>query len=134
MARIDYHDGGAAEIHIPAAGGEWQESGVDGLQIKTLWVDRRDGASVCLLKYAAGTRMPRRHVHASNQMMFCLEGRYSYDGGPTLHPGDFYLNKRDNPHGPAVAERDTVLLEIYDGPHYYEDPEFLVPAMGGTKR
>jgi len=134
MASLDYDEGTAPEIFIPKEGGAWEESGVEGLTIKTLWVDRRTGASVCLLKYAAGTRMPRRHVHASNQMMYCLEGRYVYEGGFELNPGDFYLNKKDNPHGPTIAEEDTILLEIYDGPHYYDSPEFLVPAMGGTKK
>ncbi len=27
-------------------------------------------------------------------------------------------------HGPAVAHEDTVVLEIYDGPHYPQVPDW----------
>ena len=42
----------------------------------------------------------------------------------SLRPGDFYMNPKDNPHGPTIAHERSVLIEIYDGPHYYEKPVF----------
>ena len=41
-----------------------------------------------------------------------------------LEPGSFYCNPEGNVHGPAVAREETVVLEIYDGPHYPEKPDF----------
>lgn len=57
--------------------------------------------------------------------MYCLEGEYEYTSSAlTLRQGDFYMNPKDHPHGPTVARKKCVLLEVYDGPHYYEKPVF----------
>lgn len=83
------------------------------------------GASIALLDYEKGGRIPTKHTHASNQFMYCLRGDYEYvDSGLRLTPGSFYMNPKDHPHGPTVAHERSLLLEIYDGPHYYETPEF----------
>lgn len=83
------------------------------------------GASIALLEYQKGGRIPVKHSHASNQFMYCLEGDYEYvDVGLRLTPGSFYMNPKDNPHGPTIAHEKSVLIEIYDGPHYYEKPVF----------
>jgi len=34
------------------------------------------------------------------------------------------MNPKDNPHGPTIAHERSLLIEIYDGPHYYEKPVF----------
>jgi 2,4'-dihydroxyacetophenone dioxygenase len=57
--------------------------------------------------------------------MFCLSGRYVYlPTGVTLTKGSFYWNPKGCVHGPTLAEETSVLLEVYDGPHYPERPEF----------
>ena len=61
--------------------------------------------------------------NAANQFMYCLEGRYEYtSSGVVLTPGCFYCNPKGNVHGPAIAHEDTVVVEIYDGPHYPQRP------------
>ncbi len=83
------------------------------------------GASIALLEYQKGGRIPVKHSHASNQFMYCLEGDYEYtDSRLRLTPGSFYMNPKDHPHGPTIAHERSVLIEIYDGPHYYEKPVF----------
>lgn len=90
-----------------------------------LWKNADTGASIALLEYDKGGRIPVKHSHASNQFMYCLEGRYEYtDSQLTLTPGSFYMNPKDHPHGPTLAHERSVLIEIYDGPHYYEKPVF----------
>jgi 2,4'-dihydroxyacetophenone dioxygenase len=42
----------------------------------------------------------------------------------TLTPGAFYWNPRGSLHGPTLAEEETVLLEVYDGPHYPTQPSW----------
>jgi hypothetical protein len=57
--------------------------------------------------------------------MFCLSGRYVYlPTGTTLIKGSFYWNPKGCAHGPTLAEETSILLEVYDGPHYPERPEF----------
>lgn len=90
-----------------------------------LWKNAETGASIALLEYQKGGRIPIKHSHASNQFMYCLEGNYEYtDSGLRLTPGSFYMNPKDHPHGPTIAHERSVLIEIYDGPHYYDKPVF----------
>ena len=64
--------------------------------------------------------------------MYCLEGDYEYtDTGLRLKPGSFYMNPKDHPHGPTIAHERSVLIEIYDGPHYYDKPSFHTDATIG---
>jgi quercetin dioxygenase-like cupin family protein len=102
-----------------------------------LWVHPDTGASIALVEFPKGSGIPVKHTHASNQFMYCIEGEYEYtDSRIVLRPGDFYMNPKDNPHGPTLAHQDSLLLEIYDGPHYYEKPEYhsdetmVVPSAG----
>ena len=89
------------------------------------WIHPETGASIALIEFAQGSGIPVKHTHASNQFMYCIEGEYEYtDSKIVLRPGDFYMNPKDNPHGPTIAHKKSVLLELYDGPHYYEKPSY----------
>jgi len=96
-----------------------------GLRQYILWTHPETGASIALLDFPEGAGVPQKHTHASNQFMYCLEGEYEYtESKIVLTPGSFYMNPKDHPHGPTLARKRSVLLEIYDGPHYYEMPDF----------
>ena len=72
-----------------------------------------------------GFGIPEPHLHASNQFMFCLSGRYEYTAtGRVLTGGSFYWNPKGNVHGPTMAHEETVFIEIYDGPHYPQKPSW----------
>lgn len=108
---------------------DWREKSLKGVWEKMLWRDEDTGASVALIHFDKGAGIPEPHFHASNQSMFCLSGRYEYTStGVVLTPGCFYLNPEGNVHGPTVAHEDTVVLEIYDGPHYAEVPSWYTDA------
>ena len=103
-----------------------------------LWIHPETGASIALIEFAQGSGIPIKHIHASNQFMYCIEGEYEYtESKIVLRPGDFYMNPKDNPHGPTMANKKSVLIEIYDGPHYYEKPAYhsddtmVVPTKSG---
>ena len=36
------------------------------------------GASIALIKFDKGAGIPQPHLHAANQFMFCLKGKYEY--------------------------------------------------------
>lgn len=104
---------------------EWEEKSLAGLSHKMLWRNEETGASIGLIRFEKGSGTPAAHVHSSNQFMYCLEGRYRYiPTGTTLEPGDFYWNPKGSTHGPTIADETSILLEIYDGPHYPETPSW----------
>jgi quercetin dioxygenase-like cupin family protein len=108
---------------------DWAEKTLAGLSHKPLWRNDETGASISLVRFKKGSGVPSRHSHASNQFMFCLAGRYTYQPtGLTLTEGSFYWNPRGSLHGPTLAEEDTILLEIYDGPHYPTQPDWYSSA------
>ncbi|WP_245633750.1 cupin domain-containing protein [Amycolatopsis jejuensis] len=108
----------------------FEDKTLPGLSHKMLWRDDDTGGSIAIVRFLAGSGIPDQHAHASNQFMYCLQGRYRYTStGLTLTPGSFYWNPKGCLHGPTYADEDSLLLEIYDGPHYptqpswYSDPE-----------
>lgn len=104
---------------------QWIDFPEYGFRQYFLWKNPDTGASIALLDYQKGGRIPVKHSHASNQFMYCLEGDYEYtDSRLRLKPGSFYMNPKDHPHGPTIAHERSLLIEIYDGPHYYEKPVF----------
>ena len=104
---------------------DWVDKTLAGLSHKMLWRNEETEASIALVRFQPGAGIPLRHSHASNQFMFCLRGRYRYlPTGLTLTPGSFYWNPKGSLHGPTLAEEESVLLEIYDGPHYPTQPEW----------
>ena len=113
------------EILLQTRDLDWVDKTLAGLSHKMLWRDDVTGASIALVRFQVGSGIPSQHAHASNQFMFCLRGRYTYvPTGLTLTEGAFYWNPKGSMHGPTRAEEETVLLEIYDGPHYPTQPDW----------
>jgi len=116
---------GMNEVLLQSETMEWRAKSLPGLYEKALWRDEATGASIALIRFDKGAAIPEPHQHASNQFMFCLKGRYEYTRtGVVLTAGSFYWNPRGNVHGPTLAHEDTVVVEIYDGPHYPERPSW----------
>ena len=104
---------------------KWVTVEQTGFRLYQFWEHPETGASIVLFDVPKGSGVPIKHAHASNQFMYCLKGEYEYtDSGLILRPGSFYMNPKDHPHGPTLAHQDSLLIEMYDGPHYYETPDF----------
>jgi quercetin dioxygenase-like cupin family protein len=113
------------EIMVQTGDLDWVDKTLAGLSHKMLFRDDATGASIALVRFQPGAGIPSAHAHASNQFMYCLAGRYRYlPTGITLTPGSFYWNPKGSVHGPTRAEEESVLLEVYDGPHYPAQPEW----------
>ncbi|HEB3530084.1 TPA: cupin domain-containing protein [Burkholderia cenocepacia] len=113
------------EILLNADEIPWREKSLKGVYEKMLFRDESTGASIALIKFAKGVGIPQPHSHASNQSMYCLSGKYEYTStGVTLVPGSFYCNPKGNVHGPTYAHEETIVVEIYDGPHYPQKPDW----------
>ena len=114
------------EVVVAAMTPDGWEQRMPGLQVKVLWEKAPGGAAITLVKFDKGAGIPEPHVHASNQFMYCLSGRYEYlPNNMVLEPGAFYWNPKDHEHGPTVAHEESILLEIYDGQRFYERPSYL---------
>ncbi|BET10793.1 cupin domain-containing protein [Pandoraea sputorum] len=114
-----------AEILLHSETMPWREKSLAGVAEKMFWRDDETGASIALIKFSKGAGIPAPHSHASNQFMYCLSGKYEYTStGVTLLPGSFYCNPKGNVHGPTIAHEETVVVEIYDGPHYPQKPDW----------
>ena len=117
------------EIMVQTDDLSWVDKTLAGLSHKMLWRNDESGASIALVRFEKGAGIPSAHAHASNQFMFCLSGRYTYEPtGITLTPGSFYWNPKGSVHGPTRAEEESVLLEVYDGPHYPTQPDWYTSA------
>ena len=113
------------EILIRSEDMPWREKSLKGVWEKMMWRDVVTEASIALIRFEKGSGIPKPHSHASNQSMFCLKGRYEYTStGVVLTPGCFYLNPKGHVHGPTLAHEETVVLEMYDGPHYPQMPSW----------
>ena len=118
------------EVLIQSRDMPWREKSLAGISEKMLWRDEATGASIALIRFAKGSGIPQPHMHAANQFMYCLEGRYEYTAtGVVLTPGCFYWNPMGNVHGPTLAHEETVVVEIYDGPHYPQVPSWYTNAQ-----
>lgn len=113
------------EVLLKSKDMDWRAKSLRGVYEKVLYRDDATGASICLIKFDKGTSIPLPHLHAANQFMFCLEGNYEYKhNGLVLTAGSFYWNPKGNVHGPTIAHEDTVVVEIFDGPHYPVRPSW----------
>ena len=114
-----------AELLIQTRDMPWREKSLKGVAEKMLWRDEATSATIALIRFSKGCGIPAPHSHASNQFMFCLEGRYEYTATRVvLTAGCFYCNPKGNVHGPTVAHEDTIIVEMYDGPHYPQKPDW----------
>lgn len=113
------------EILVQTGNLAWAEKSLAGLAQKMLWRNEETGASIALIRFEKGSGVPSPHLHASNQFMYCLSGRYRYiPTGLTLTPGVFYCNPKGCVHGPTIADETSIFLEMYDGPHYPVKPDW----------
>ena len=113
------------EILIQSESMPWRAKSLKGIHEKMLWRNEETGASIALIRFEKGAGIPQPHYHAANQFMFCLQGKFAYTATNTvLTPGCFYCNPKGNVHGPAIAREETVVVEMYDGPHYPEKPSW----------
>jgi len=121
----DNPSSGAKPMPYQAKPMSFDPKSIKGISEKMLWRNEETGASIAMIRFDKGAGIPAPHYHASNQFMICLKGRYEYTRtGVTLSAGSFYCNPKGNVHGPAVAHEETIVIEVYDGPHYPFKPEF----------
>src|SRR5262245_5901989 len=88
--------------------GAWEETGVSGVRVRRLLVDRSRNQFTALVRMAAGTSYPR-HVHNGPEECLVLEGDIRM-GDAVLHAGDYQYAPPDTLHGVQSTEKGCLLL------------------------
>jgi anti-sigma factor ChrR (cupin superfamily) len=101
---------GSTNYTIPADAGGWSESGVAGIQVKILAVDRQRGLVTLLLRGEPGARYPA-HRHSAPEECYVIRGSVTI-GGRVLRAGDFHHADADSDHGAitTIDGADVLLI------------------------
>ncbi|WP_299621755.1 cupin domain-containing protein [Pelagibius sp.] len=86
-------------IAVRASEGEWKPV-AEGIEKKSLFIDREEGFEAFLLRFAAGAVLPP-HPHRMTEECIVLEGEVEI-GGVRLTAGDYHVISAGVPH-PAIS-------------------------------
>ena len=81
---------------VASGDGQWSESGLPGIRVKILAVDRQRGLVTMLLRGEAGARYPA-HRHSTPEECYVIRGSVEI-GGRVLRAGDFHHADADSDH------------------------------------
>jgi anti-sigma factor ChrR (cupin superfamily) len=98
-----------AKYTIASTDGQWNESGLPGIRVKILAVDRQRGLVTLLLRGDPGARYPS-HRHSAPEECYVIRGSVVI-GGRVLQAGDFHHADAESDHGEiSTVEGAEVLL------------------------
>ena len=106
LARI----GAPSRYTLTAEETEWKESGLPGLTMRILAVDRPRGTVTVLIRGEAGAVYPA-HRHSGAEECYVIRGSVLIDGR-TLGPGDFHHADADSDHGEIVTPTGAEVLIV----------------------
>jgi putative transcriptional regulator len=95
---------------VTADEAEWKESGLSGLTMRILAVDRVRGTVTMLIRGEAGAVYPA-HRHTGPEECYIISGTVVVDGR-TLGPGDFHHADADSDHGELVTPTGAEVLIV----------------------
>lgn len=89
---------------------DWIDIGVNGIQVKKLFVDEAHDSVTMLVKAPAGAAYPG-HRHAGPEQCYVLQGDL-HMAGTVLHAGDYQYAEPDSIHGLQYTENGCMLLIV----------------------
>jgi anti-sigma factor ChrR (cupin superfamily) len=90
--------------------GDWESSGVDGVDIRRLFVDAENDRATMLVRMAPGTAYPA-HVHGGAEECYVLEGDLNV-AGTVMHAGDYQRATEGSLHGIQSTENGCLLFIV----------------------
>jgi anti-sigma factor ChrR (cupin superfamily) len=91
-----------------ASEASWERTAVEGVAIRTLFVDPENNQFTALVRMEPGASYPR-HVHGGPEQCFVLEGDLRV-GDEVLHAGDYQRAPTGSCHGVQSTEQGCLLL------------------------
>ena len=101
---------------ITAAEGEWVQTGVAGVQMKILAIDRVRDRVTMLIRGEAGARYPA-HRHSGPEECYVISGSVHVEGR-LLHAGDFHHAEGDSDHAELWTEGGVEVLIVASASDY----------------
>jgi len=95
---------------VRAGEGRWEPSGVEGVEIRRLFLDVENDRATMLVRMAPGTAYPS-HVHGGAEECFVLEGDLDV-AGTTMHAGDYQRATSGSLHGIQSTENGCLLFIV----------------------
>ncbi|MBI3758220.1 MAG: cupin domain-containing protein [Deltaproteobacteria bacterium] len=93
-----------------ADGGVWEETGVQGVRVKRLSVDKQKDQFTALVRMEAGSSYPR-HIHNGAEECLVLEGELRV-GPEVLRAGDYQRAPAGSRHGVQSTDNGCLLLIV----------------------
>lgn len=107
--------------YIDVGSMEWEDSGIPGIQRKTLYEDKATGNSTVLFKMSPGASVPL-HEHTGVEQTFMLEGSLEDTQG-AITPGNYAMRPPGSIHV-AHAPNGALFLSIFMKPNrFFEEGE-----------
>jgi len=94
---------------LRAGEGEWQETGVEGIQVRQLFVDHAGNRMTAMFRMAPGTSYVP-HVHDGPEECYVLQGDLHVGDELVMHAGDYQRASAGSVHGRQWTKGGCVLL------------------------
>jgi quercetin dioxygenase-like cupin family protein len=101
---------------ITAADGEWVDTGVPGIRVKILSIDRERDRVTMLLRGAPGARYPA-HRHSGPEECYVIRGSVMVEGR-LLHAGDFHHAEGESDHDELWTDDGVEVLIVASASDY----------------
>ncbi len=92
-----------------AGEGDWESTGVPGVDVRRLFVDRTANRMTAMFRMAAGTEYPE-HQHDGHEECFVLDGELHVGDEIVMRRGDYQRAESGSPHARQWTERGCLLL------------------------
>lgn len=96
--------------NVPLDGGAWEPTGIEGMEVRRLSVDRENDRATFLARMAPGCSYPA-HRHAGPEECYVLSGDL-HIGEHTMHAGDYQRAERGTQHPVQSTEHGCLLLLV----------------------
>jgi anti-sigma factor ChrR (cupin superfamily) len=94
---------------LRAQDGSWEETGVAGVRVRRLFVDRQSNRMTAMFKMDPGTSYPE-HVHDGPEECYVLEGDLHVGDEFVMHKGDYQRATPQSEHGRQWTKGGCLLL------------------------
>jgi predicted ChrR family anti-sigma factor len=95
---------------VRASEGDWQETGIDGVSAKNLFVDQENQCVTMLVRMNAGTCYPG-HLHGDTEQCYVVQGQIQI-GDRQFQAGDYIRAARGSIHEDTLTDTGCLLLII----------------------
>ena len=108
LAKMSPDASSRSTVFNKASEASWERTAIEGVAIRTLFVDQENNQFTALVRMQPGSSYPR-HVHAGPEQCLVIEGDLRV-GEEVLHAGDYQRAPTGSRHGVQSTEHGCLLL------------------------